>query len=230
MKTLIVTPFKEEFNFILQSYTRRGFDTSDSVVGRLPVVHFPGLDLTMAQGGLGKAQFALQTQHLLDACSDWDVVVCAGGTGGLSDSLTIGDVVVATTTIEHDFNNKFGPRQFPRFEGESSIIADLKRATSAIGSFKVYFGTIASGDEDVVDIDRRQYLRESMGALAVAWEGAGGARACKFSNIPFVEIRGVTDAANHRAPSDFKSNLEYAMDNVVTLIANWLIQVSGSAQ
>jgi adenosylhomocysteine nucleosidase len=223
MKTLIITPLQEEFNFIAQSYLRRRFDFGKSMVGRLPVVGFPDLGITMAQGGLGKAQFALQTQHLLDVCSDWDVVVCAGGTGGLNDRLSIGDVVVATTTIEHDFNNKFGPRQFPRFEGELSCIADLKQAALRTLSFTVHFGTIASGDEDVVDIDRRQYLRDSMGALAVAWEGAGGARACKFSAIPFVEIRGVTDAANHRAPSDFKTNLEFAMDNVATLIANWLV-------
>jgi adenosylhomocysteine nucleosidase len=222
MKTLIITPLQEEFNFISQSCTRRGFASNESMVGRLPVTCFPDLGLTVAQGGLGKAQFALQTQHLLDARPDWDVVVCVGGTGGLSDRLSIGDVVVATTTIEHDFHNRFGSRQFPRFEGELNTIGDLKSASSPIGSFTVHFGTIASGDEDVVDIDRRQYLRESMGALAVAWEGAGGARACKFSAVPFVEIRGVTDAANHRAPSDFKSNLEFAMDNVATLITNWL--------
>jgi adenosylhomocysteine nucleosidase len=230
MKTLVITPLKEEFNFISASFVRRGFNSSEAVVGRLQVMCFPALDLTVAQGGLGKAQFAAQTQHLLDACSDWDIVVCSGGTGGLNDSLSIGDVVVATTTIEHDFHNKFGPRQLPSFQGETSAIADLKRASSPIGSFNVYFGTIASGDEDVVDYDRRQYLRESVGAVSVAWEGAGGARACKFSAVPFVEIRGVTDAANHRAPADFDSNLEFAMDNVVALIANWLTQAPKSAQ
>jgi adenosylhomocysteine nucleosidase len=55
----------------------------------------------------------------------------------------------------------------------------------------------------------------------VAWEGAGGARACKFSQVPFVEIRGVTDKADHSAPSDFESNLALAMNNIAALIIAW---------
>ena len=31
------------------------------------------------------------------------MVICAGTAGGLSDDLKIGDVVVATETVEHDF-------------------------------------------------------------------------------------------------------------------------------
>ena len=46
------------------------------------------------------------------------------------------------------------------------------------------------------------------GALAVAWEGAGGARACHFSGIPFLEIRGITDSADSDAASDFRATLE----------------------
>jgi nucleoside phosphorylase len=59
------------------------------------------------------------------------------------------------------------------------------------------------------------------GALAVAWEGAGGARACQFNNVPFVEIRGVTDRADSDAALDFEANLRSVMRNVVTLIISW---------
>lgn len=56
---------------------------------------------------------------------------------------------------------------------------------------------------------------------AVAWEGAGGARACKFSGVPFLEIRGITDAADHSAASDFEKNLEVAMYNIALLIVSF---------
>ena len=94
--------------------------------------------------------------------------------------------------------------------------------TGQLHSFRVHFGPIASGDEDVVETERGKELHESTGALAVAWEGAGGARACAFSSIPFVEIRGVTDTANHTAASDFAENLELAMNNLATLITSWI--------
>jgi adenosylhomocysteine nucleosidase len=55
----------------------------------------------------------------------------------------------------------------------------------------------------------------------VAWEGAGGARACQFSGLPFVEIRGVTDSANSTASADFARNLHHALCNVAAVITLW---------
>jgi adenosylhomocysteine nucleosidase len=229
MRILIVTPMQEESDFFLRSCTRHGFHAESSVAGRLPVMQLPDLGITLARGGVGKAQFALQTQHLLDTCPDWDLVICAGVGGALVDDLSIGDVVVATTTVEHDYNNKFNERPLPRFDGAQTAIADLGRVSLSSSSFKVHFGMVASGDEDVMDAERRRILHQSTGALVVAWEGAGGARACAFSDVPFVEIRGVTDTANRNAPSDFEANLEAAMNNVATLITSWISQRSQMA-
>jgi adenosylhomocysteine nucleosidase len=83
-------------------------------MGRLPVVHLPELDVTLACGGLGKVQFAVQTQHLLDVCPAWDLVICAGAAGALVDGLPVGDLVVATETVEHDIHNRFGRPLLPK--------------------------------------------------------------------------------------------------------------------
>ena len=222
MKILIITPMQEELGFLLQGCTKAGSHAESAMIGRLSVVQFPDLGITLAPGGLGKAQFALQTQHLLDCCSDWDVIICAGAAGALGDKVSVGDVVVATTTVEHDYNNKFNKRPLPKFDGADATISDLKSASQSTHSFRVHFGPIASGDEDVVETERGRELHESTGALAVAWEGAGGARACAFSSVPFVEIRGVTDTANHTAAADFSENLGVAMNNLATLITSWM--------
>ena len=222
MNKLIVTPMKKELDLLFQSYTTAGFHAESATVGRLPVVRLPDLGVTLARGGLGKVQFAVQTQHLLDTCSDWDLIVCAGAAGALAEEVSVGDVVVATRTVEHDYNNKFSERALPKFDGARTAIADLKSVSHLTDTFSVHFGPIASGDEDVVETERKRALHESTGALAVAWEGAGGARACAFSRIPFVEIRGVTDTADYKAASDFEENLEVAMSNLATLITSWI--------
>lgn len=224
MKTLIVTPLQQELDAFAASSTRLGLRTEKSTIGWLSVVRLPELDITLARGGTGKTQFAVQTQHLLDMRMNWDLVVCAGAAGSLVDEVSIGDIVVATTTVEHDYNNRFSDRPSPSFEGASDAIAGLQRAASVCRLFRVHFGTVASGDEDVVDPERRRVLHQATGALAVAWEGAGGARACAFSCVPFVEIRAVTDAADHSAPSDFQRNLQKAMNNVAVLITSWIWQ------
>ena len=131
---------------------------------------------------------------------------------------------MATTTVEHDYNNKFNERALPKFDGAPAAIADLKSVSQAANEFSTHFGPIASGDEDVVETERKRILHESTGALAVAWEGAGGAKACVFSGLPFVEIRGVTDTADHNAASDFEDNLGVAMSNLAALITSWISQ------
>lgn len=224
MRKLIVTPMREELDFLVQGCTKAGFHAESATVGRLPVVRLPSLGVTLAQGGLGKVQFAVQTQHLLDTRNDWDLIICAGAAGALVEEVSVGDVVVATTTVEHDYNNKFNERALPKFDSDQVAIANLKSVSRSASAFSVHFGPIASGDEDVVEIERKRALRESTGALAVAWEGAGGARACAFSRIPFVEIRGVTDTADRNAASDFENNLGVAMSNLATLITSWINQ------
>lgn len=226
MKRLIVVPTKKEIGFFLQAFSAAGFHSEESVVGRLPVVDFPDLRVTVGNGGLGKVQFATQTQHLLDVSPDWDLVVCAGAAGSLVGELSPGDIVVATETIEHDIRSRFGDPLLPRFASSETAVKEL-RNQPAFTSFQVRFGPIASGDEDVIDVDRRREIQQLTGALAVAWEGAGGARACQFSGVPFIEVRGITDQADHRAASYFRTNLNAAMRNAAVLITAWLAQRAG---
>ncbi len=221
MGTLVVIPTQHEFDLFLEGCAGHGLRAEDSIIGRLPVVRLVDLGIVVSRGGLGKVQFAVQTQHLLDAGPDWGVVVCAGAAGALVDDLSVGDVVVSTETVEHDINNRFGEPLLPRFGSPETALAAFRSVAPACSAFRVHFGPIASGDEDVVEAARRKVIRELTGALAVAWEGAGGARACQFNDVPFVEIRGVTDRADSNAPSDFEANRRDVMGNVAALIISW---------
>lgn len=222
MSILFMMPMQEELDYVLEGFSNHSYRYKTGSLGRLPIVKLPELGIALARGGTGKVQFGIQTQHLLDAGQDWDLVVCAGAAGALVDYLAIGDLVVATKTVEHDFYNKFSQRPIPSFPGADKAIGSLKALTTTFERFSLHFGPIASGDEDIVDVNRGKTLRTKTKALVAAWEGAGGARACKFSDIPFIEIRGVTDIADHNAPADFTSNLSQAMQNLASLIVYWL--------
>ena len=227
MQTLIVMPLQEEIALFLDTCAAHGLATADATIGRLAAVCVPDLDLTVVPGGLGKVQFGVQLQHVLDIGQKWDVAICAGAAGALDGALAVGDVVVATETVEHDIHNHFGPPLVPRFHGAAAIVEQFRGVILAGNTFNIHFGPIASGDEDVVAGERQAELRRRTGALAVAWEGAGGARACQFSGVPFVEIRGVTDNADSSAAADFAANLETAIQNVATLVVTWLEQRDG---
>ena len=196
-----------------------GYQAETRALGRLSSAYFPGLDLTIAGGGLGKAQFAVQTQYLIDV-AHWDLVICAGAAGALADGLVAGDVVIGTETVEHDIRNLFGLPHLPRFSGSKELLEKCREAFQSRPVCRIHFGPIASGDEDIADPKRRKALRGKTGALAVAWEGAGGARACKFSEVPFLEIRGVTDSADALAALTFLLNLKRAVKNVAWVVTS----------
>ena len=221
MKTVVICPMQEELDFFDQGCNTLGYKTEPISIGRISGLHISDLGLVLAQGGLGKAQFGVQTQHLIDSGPDWDAVICAGAAGALSDRLAVGDVVIGIETIEFDIRNKFGPPRLPRFKNEGSLVDELRRASIPNGSFNVYSGPIASGDEDIVDRGRRQEVKTLTGALANGWEGAGGARACQFSGVPFVEVRGISDGADETAAQDFAKNLPMTMSHIARVITDW---------
>ena len=220
-KILIITPLKEEYNDLHHSLSALGLESHKEGIGRLDVDHFPALDITIARGGHGKTQFGIQTQHVLDHCK-CDLVICAGAAGALAPEVKVGDLIVATSTVEHDFNNRFVPRPKPRFKGDTKSIEQLKALKLPGVDFKVHFGIMAGGDEDVIEIRRGKELRELHTALVVAWEGVGGARACAFSEVRYLELRGATDTADHTAPVVFNVNLKIVMRNIAHLLAQWL--------
>lgn len=221
MTILVVTPLEAEQRFLTAAFGNRGFAIDERQFGPVKGHHIESLGVTTALGGHGKAQCAAQTRYLLDILQDIGLVICAGAAGSITPELAVGDTIVATTTVEHDYQLKFVERELPAFPGHNDSISALRRVARSVAS-PVHFGIVASGDEDVVDTPRANVLREQTGALAVAWEGAGSARACALTGIPFVEIRGVTDSANTDAPSDFHTNLAAAMANIARLIAIWV--------
>jgi adenosylhomocysteine nucleosidase len=216
-----MTPLSEEQHLLVESLRRRGAEAHGRTIGAVVAHQFPSLSLLVAHGGHGKTQLAVQTRYVLDAVPSIARVACVGAAGGLASGVAIGDVVISVVTHEHDFWVKFVQRPQPLFPGDPELLEQLRQLPRST-TYQVHMGVVASGDEDVVDQDRGNELHERTGALAVAWEGAGGARACALTGTSFIEVRGVTDSADHDASEDFETNLALAMDHVADIIWRWL--------
>ena len=177
----------------------------------------------LAAAGHGKALFDLVTQHLIDTQGPFAAVVVTGVAGALSADLRPGDVVVGTESVEHDYKARFaGVWPPPRHPASPGLCEAMGKTRSERRDFRVLTGSIAGGDEDIVDAERAKSLVDLTGALCVAWEGPGGARAAAFSGIPFVEVRAVTDAADGAAAESYRVHLADAMGNVGQVLLPWL--------
>lgn len=220
MTILLSAPLTKEQDALQIALQQLGHTGTPTQFGTLPGWHIESLQANLIVGGHGKVQYAIGTQHALHHMDNITSLICYGAAGGLTEHINIGDVVVATTTIEHDYTLRFTKRPPPQFEGHNPTIETLRKQSTSSNRFKVHFGPVASGDEDIVDAERATCLHQQTRALAVAWEGAGGARVAAFHQIPYTEIRGITDTANHHAPADFKTNLPIAIKHVAQLITS----------
>jgi adenosylhomocysteine nucleosidase len=219
---LVLTPDPNEFDALQRGLRRRGLPIEDIHVGALDCVSLPSLDMLVGVGGNGKAQYGIQAQYLIDRCAGTKLLACVGAAGRLSEEIQIGDVVLATTTVEHDYKERFKPIPCPRHDASPAVVGEfIQLARSTVFPFRVHFGAIASGDEDIVDPIRAAEVRMQTNAVCVAWEGSGGARAARLNGIDFIEIRGITDAADGDAARFFHTNLGDVMRNVVDLLVAW---------
>ena len=227
-ETLITVPQANELEPILATFAAAGYRPRSLLLGRLECHLFDELRMLFAVGGHGKTQHAVQTQHLIEQRATVQAVICTGAAGSLGVELALGDVVVGVSTVEHDYKLRFVRRPLPRYDADVQLVDEFRLAASQIGSqFRVLFGAIASGDEDIIDPARAAELQEATGALCVAWEGAGAARAARFSGLHFLEVRAITDGANHTAVVDFQTNLKHSMPNLAQILLKWSLLRGG---
>jgi adenosylhomocysteine nucleosidase len=220
-RILILCPLASEWSFLVST-----FEPSIHVERlhdlKIKAAYIPDRRALVAHGGHGKTQFAVQAQYLIGQLSSVELVICAGAAGSLAPELSVGDVVVGTETVEHDYRLLFATRALPRFPGHGPSIDALRRLAHGVSGFHVAFDVIASGDEDVVTSERAQAIRDQTGAVCVAWEGSGASRAALFNGIGLLEIRAVTDAADKEAFQRFDANLPISMANLASLLRLWL--------
>ena len=186
-RILILCPLAREWFFLVSRF-EASFHVERLHDLKIEAGYIADWRALLAPGGHGKTQFAVQAQYLISRFSSAELVICAGAAGSLAPELSVGDVVVGTETVEHDYRLLFATRPLPRFPGHGPSIDALRRSAQGVGGFHVAFDVIASGDEDVVTSERAQAIRDQTGAACVAWEGSGAARAALFNGIGSLEI------------------------------------------
>jgi adenosylhomocysteine nucleosidase len=177
-----------------------------------------GHDVILVRCGIGKVAAATTTAVLLDAF-DARAIVFTGVAGGLGEGVRVGDIVVATTLLQHDMNAE---PLFPRWEvpltgrarfsadsGWTSRVAQACRALVAANTHaaraRIHEGLVVSGDRFVSTRAESELLRAQLpDALAVEMEGAAVAQVCHDFARPFAVVRTVSDRADDAAHGDFQ--------------------------
>lgn len=161
--------------------------------------------------GIGKVNAAMCAQILITKF-EIDALINTGISGAIDERLEIGDIVVSTDCIEHDFDvTAFGyaPGVIPRMESSIFIADDtlIKRAYDAgvaeMKDKKIYKGRIVSGDQFVSSHDKKVFLETEFKAMTTEMEGAAIAHAATLNKVPFVIIRSMSDKADGSASDNY---------------------------
>ncbi len=177
-----------------------------------------GHDVILVRCGIGKVAAATTTAVLLDAY-DAAALLLTGVAGGLGDGVRVGDVVVATTLLQHDMNAAplFPRWEVPltgraRFDADAAWTARLVQASRTLATTgthavaaTIHQGLVLSGDRFVATHAESDQLRALLpDALAVEMEGAAVAQVCHDFGRPFGVVRTISDRADDAAHGDFQ--------------------------
>ncbi len=179
----------------------------------------------------GKVNAALCTQAMIDFYSP-RFILNIGVAGGLGPDVHIGDAVVASACVQHDFDptalgTPLGEISVPAggdrtdviyFPCDKALSAILAREAQGVYSGTVHTGVIATGDQFVADPALGNSLHKTFGALACEMESAAVAHVCMANGVPCVVLRSISDNANDSDTMDFRTFAEDSAQKAQTLL------------
>ncbi|MFO1160243.1 MAG: 5'-methylthioadenosine/S-adenosylhomocysteine nucleosidase [Reyranellaceae bacterium] len=213
-----------------------------TMIGGLPFWRgqIAGRDAVFVETGPGKVNGGVAAALLLDRFGCRALMLC-GVAGGLDPALGVGDIVIGTNNLQHDYGidreGGFQPIQpgsrpslgddfTPGFPLSEALVARLRGVLSGValeplpeatGAGRrvptIHFGPILTGDIFVNSGTTRRHLRERFAsAKAVEMEGGAVAQIARRwgADIPFVNVRCLSDLAGSDSHLDFRAFLPVA--------------------
>jgi adenosylhomocysteine nucleosidase len=198
-----------------------------------------GRAAVFVESGAGKVNAGVATTLLLDRFDCRALMLC-GVAGGLDPALGVGDIVVGVSHTQHDYGTQkedgfitkqpgsrssFGGDWTPGYPESESLVARLRTALKGLAleplpdsvgvgrrTPAIHFGPILTGDIFVNSEPVRQRLHEEFKALAVEMEGGAVAQVARRwgDDIPFVNVRCLSDLAGAASELDFRAFLPVA--------------------
>ncbi len=139
-------------------------------------------------------------------------IINTGVAGSLDAAIDIGDIVVSTDAVQHDFDLTplgYAPGELDGL-GSPSLPADetmRRSAVKAVGEcapeVHVFEGRVCTGDQFISSAEQKEAILSQFGGLCCEMEGGAIAQICCQNNVPFVIIRAISDKADGSAEMNY---------------------------
>lgn len=186
-----------------------------------------GKETCLALCGIGKIHAALCAQAMILHFAP-EAIINIGVAGALEESLDIGDVVIGAYGVQHDMDTTaFGDPlgcipeiNIVELPCEKTLMAAMEKAADEQGLHHITAG-IATGDQFISALEKKQMLASHFGAAACDMEGAAIAQVCYEMQVPFGEYRGISDET-HDTGREYLLNMQDAAKASARLICEFV--------
>ena len=170
-------------------------------------------DVVIVKCGMGKVNAGICAHTLINyfGCTR---IINTGVAGSLDNQIDIGDIVVSTEAVQHDFDVTaigFDKGEIPYTE-KYAFPADKKMRADAVTAVKesapdihVFEGRVCSGDQFISEKEQRDKIISDFGGMCCEMEGAAIAQTCYLNQTPFVVIRAISDKPDETEIEDYKT-------------------------
>ena len=174
---------------------------------------YQGLEIYLAYSRIGKVFSSISAFSLIEhfGC---EKILFSGVAGAISQTLKIGDLILASRLCQHDlditaFGHPFGfvPGGEVFVETDETLNA-LATQVAKDNDIELVQGIIATGDQFVTSTATKEFIAKEFKADALEMEGASVANVCKALSVPCLILRSISDTANEEANIDFDAFLE----------------------
>lgn len=183
-----------------------------------------GKEIVIATCGVGKVFAALCTEAMILHYHP-EFIVNTGVAGALEPSLSLLDVVIATQVVQHDMDTS--PLGDPigmisginkvQIAADPALAETFEKAAREIGCQAVR-GIIASGDQFIAELQRKNLIRSRFNASCCEMEGAAIGQVCFVNKVPFAILRAISDGAGEEAAMDFPAFAKKAARQSINIL------------
>ncbi len=201
-----------------------------------------GRRVILAKTGVGKVNAAMAVTVLLVTFKPTEVIF-TGIAGALNPTLKLGDIIMATQSVQYDFGtlmpeglhnwgmkNPINDKTNPVFYLADTVLLNAaQKAANILVLTKIKIGRkvrnpiitkgiVVTGDMFVASSIKSKELRDKYNADAVEMEGGAVAQVCWQYGVPCLIIRSLSDAADENAKKNYDTFINIAATNSANLV------------
>ncbi len=167
-----------------------------------------GKDVVCAMCNPGKINAAICAQIMIMKYSP-DIIINSGVAGSLTSDLSILDVAIAKSCVQHDFDTSALGAPKGMVEGTGTINFECSKKAvdtllKACEGDDPEVGVIASGDVFVSGDELKADIKNTFNAIACEMEGGAIGHVCYINNVNYGVLRVISDGADEMDFNTFK--------------------------